>query len=48
MVAIDNGDPPTYSLPWKEPCVREEEDNRKAETQKTEHLQNLKLFSITA
>ena len=48
MVAIDNSDPPTYSLPWKEPCVHEEEDSRKAEIQKTEHLQNLNLFSITA
>ena len=48
MVAIDNGDPPTYSLPWKETYVREEEDSRKAEIQKIEHLQNLNLFSITA
>ena len=48
MAAIDNGDPPTYSLPGKEPCVREEEDSRKAEIQKTEYLQNLNLFSITA
>ena len=48
MVAIDNGDPPTYSLPWKKPCVREEEDSGKAEIQKTEHLQNFNPFSITA
>ncbi|QHN77829.1 uncharacterized protein DS421_19g656220 [Arachis hypogaea] len=44
MVAIDNGDPPTYSLPWKEPCVWEEEDSRKAKIQKTEHLRNLNLL----
>ena len=48
MVAIDNGYPPTYSLPWKEPSMCEEEDSRKAEIQKTEHLQNLNLFSIIA
>ena len=47
MVAIDNSDPPTYILPWKEICVHEEEDRKKAEIQKTEHLQNLNLFSIT-
>ena len=47
-VAIDNGGPPTYSLPGKEPCVREEEDSRKAEIQKMEHLQNLNMFPITA
>ena len=48
MVAIDNGDPPMYSLPSKKPCVREEEDSRKVEIQKTEHLQNSNPLSITA
>ncbi|KAL4380903.1 hypothetical protein AHAS_Ahas04G0080000 [Arachis hypogaea] len=40
--------PEGWALPWKEPCVLEEEDSRKAEIQKIEHLQNLNLFSITA
>ena len=48
MVAIDNDDPPTHSLPLAEPCMREEEDKGKAEIQKTKHLQNSNIFSITA